>query len=145
AVRDPHARADRQAVEADRRHPLRPRVLGSGAHAPADGGVGRDRGARYGAAPLRRHAGGRLRVPAQPPDRASPRADHGAGSRGAGDREDTRGEAQPGAAMTREDRQKLIDQYSDGYRVVAEALTGIDDEQLDARPVPGRWTAREVV
>ena len=47
--------------------------------------------------------------------------------------------------MTREDRQKLIDQYSDGYRVVAEALTGIDDEQLDARPGPGRWTAREVV
>jgi len=47
--------------------------------------------------------------------------------------------------MTREDRQKLIDQYSDGYRVVAEALTGIDDEQLDARPGPGKWTAREVV
>jgi DinB superfamily len=47
--------------------------------------------------------------------------------------------------MTREDRQKLIDQYRDGYRVVAEALTGIDDEQLDARPGPGKWTAREVV
>ena len=29
ALRDPHARADRQAVEEDRRHPLRPRVLGS--------------------------------------------------------------------------------------------------------------------
>ena len=28
AVRDPHARADRQAVEEDRRRPLRPRVLG---------------------------------------------------------------------------------------------------------------------
>jgi hypothetical protein len=47
--------------------------------------------------------------------------------------------------MTQEERQKLIDQYSDGYRVVAEALVGIDDEQLDARPQPGKWTAREVV
>lgn len=47
--------------------------------------------------------------------------------------------------MTSEERKKLIDQYNDGYRVVAEALTGIDDEQLDARPAPGKWTAREVV
>ena len=47
--------------------------------------------------------------------------------------------------MTREDRQKLIDQYTDGYRVVAQALVGIDDEQLDARPAPGKWSAREVV
>ena len=31
AVRNPHAGADRQAVEADRRSPLRPRLLGSGA------------------------------------------------------------------------------------------------------------------
>src|SRR5215471_8557110 len=47
--------------------------------------------------------------------------------------------------MTSEERRKLIDQYSDGYRVVAEALTGADDEHLDARPAPGKWTAREVV
>lgn len=47
--------------------------------------------------------------------------------------------------MTAEERRKLIDQYSDGYRVVAEALTGADDEHLDARPAPGKWTAREVV
>jgi DinB family protein len=47
--------------------------------------------------------------------------------------------------MTPAERQTLIEQYADGYRVVAEALTGIDDEQLDARPEPGRWTAREVV
>jgi DinB family protein len=47
--------------------------------------------------------------------------------------------------MTPEDRETLIAQYLDGYRVVAEALTGIDDEQLDARPGPGKWTAREVV
>jgi hypothetical protein len=47
--------------------------------------------------------------------------------------------------MSPEDRRKLIDMYNDGYRVVAEALTGADDEQLDARPAPGKWTAREVV
>ena len=47
--------------------------------------------------------------------------------------------------MTREERKKLIDQYNDGYRVVAEALVGAKDEDLDARPAPGKWTAREVV
>ena len=47
--------------------------------------------------------------------------------------------------MTAADRKKLIDQYNDGYRVVAEALVGATDEQLDARPAPGKWTAREVV
>jgi hypothetical protein len=47
--------------------------------------------------------------------------------------------------MTADERKKLIDQYTDGYRVVAEALTGADDDQLDARPAPGKWSAREVV
>ena len=47
--------------------------------------------------------------------------------------------------MTAEERKALIAQYSDGYRVVAEALVGATDEQLDARPAPGKWTAREVV
>jgi len=47
--------------------------------------------------------------------------------------------------MTRDERKKLIDQYNDGYRVVAEALAGATDEDLDARPAPGKWTAREVV
>jgi len=42
-------------------------------------------------------------------------------------------------------RRNLIDQYNDGYRVVAEALAGARDEDLDARPAPGKWTAREVV
>ena len=37
-------------------------------------------------------------------------------------------------------RKKLIDQYKDGYRVVAEALVGATDEELDARPAPGKWT-----
>lgn len=47
--------------------------------------------------------------------------------------------------MTPEERKKLIAQYDDGYRVVAEALVGATDEQLDARPEPGKWTARELV
>lgn len=42
-------------------------------------------------------------------------------------------------------RQELIAQYKDGYRVVAEALAGAKDEELDARPGPGKWTAREIV
>ena len=47
--------------------------------------------------------------------------------------------------MTAEERKTLIAQYNDGYRVVADALAGAIDEQLDARPAPGKWTAREVV
>ena len=42
-------------------------------------------------------------------------------------------------------RKKLIDQYNDGYRVVSEALAGATDEELDAHPAPGKWSAREIV
>src|SRR5690349_22977130 len=47
--------------------------------------------------------------------------------------------------MTADERKKLIDEYKDGYRVIAEALAGATDEELDARPASGKWTAREVV
>jgi hypothetical protein len=47
--------------------------------------------------------------------------------------------------MPAKDRKKLLDQYKDGYRVVAEALAGATDEQLDARQAPGKWSAREIV
>ena len=47
--------------------------------------------------------------------------------------------------MDDQDRRKLIAQYRDGYRAVAEVLDGITHEELDARPGPGRWTAREIV
>jgi hypothetical protein len=47
--------------------------------------------------------------------------------------------------MTRDERQKLIDQYKDGYRVVAEAVAGASDDELDAHPAPGKWSAREIV
>ena len=42
-------------------------------------------------------------------------------------------------------RKKLIDQYKDGYRAVADSLADATADDLDARPAPGKWTAREVV
>ena len=47
--------------------------------------------------------------------------------------------------MDRETRQQLMDAYKDGYRVVAEALAGAKDEELDTPPGDGKWTAREIV
>jgi hypothetical protein len=42
-------------------------------------------------------------------------------------------------------RKKLLDAYKDGYRVVAEALAGAPDDELDTPPAAGRWTARQIV
>ena len=42
-------------------------------------------------------------------------------------------------------RQQLIQQYTDGYRVVADALAGATEAELDARPAPNKWSAREIV
>jgi hypothetical protein len=47
--------------------------------------------------------------------------------------------------MDTEERTKLIAQYRDGYSAVAEALLKITPEELDARPSPNAWTAREIV
>ena len=47
--------------------------------------------------------------------------------------------------MNAEERKKLIEQYADGYRVVAESLVGATDEELDGRPASGKWSARDVV
>jgi hypothetical protein len=47
--------------------------------------------------------------------------------------------------MDVEVRKKLIALYRDGYRAVAEALLKITPEELDARPAPGQWSAREIV
>jgi hypothetical protein len=46
--------------------------------------------------------------------------------------------------MDRKTRDGLIAQYKDGYRAVAEALAGASDEELDARPAPNKWSAREI-
>jgi DinB superfamily len=47
--------------------------------------------------------------------------------------------------MQPDERTQLIAQYADGYRAVADALLKITDEELDARPAPGKWSAREII
>ena len=47
--------------------------------------------------------------------------------------------------MTDEQRKTLVQKYKDGYRAVAEALAGATDRELDARPAPEKWSAREIV
>jgi hypothetical protein len=47
--------------------------------------------------------------------------------------------------MDAQTRARLIARYKDGYREVAAALEGASDKELDARPAPGKWTAREIV
>jgi hypothetical protein len=46
--------------------------------------------------------------------------------------------------MDAQTRRKLIDRYKDGYRVIAEALSGASDAELDTHPAPGKWSAREI-
>ena len=46
--------------------------------------------------------------------------------------------------MDTKTREALIAQYKDGGRVVAEALAGSSEAELDARPAPGKWSAREI-
>ena len=47
--------------------------------------------------------------------------------------------------MDSQTRTKLINQYKDGYRAVADALAGATDADLDAHPAPGKWSARQIV
>jgi DinB family protein len=47
--------------------------------------------------------------------------------------------------MDKHTRQQLIARYKDGYRAVAAALEGATDAELDAKPAPGKWSAREIV
>ena len=47
--------------------------------------------------------------------------------------------------MDQKERDKLIAQYRDGYAAIAEALLKITDEELAARPGPGKWSVREIV
>jgi hypothetical protein len=42
-------------------------------------------------------------------------------------------------------RRAMVDKYKRGYQEVAEALAGATEAELDARPAPGKWTAREIV
>jgi hypothetical protein len=47
--------------------------------------------------------------------------------------------------MTPEQRRSLIEKYRDGYREVASALEGFPEQQLTAHPIPGKWSAAEIV
>ena len=47
--------------------------------------------------------------------------------------------------MTPEERNNLIAQYAAGYEEVTQALNGFPEESLTARPIPGKWSAREIV
>jgi len=47
--------------------------------------------------------------------------------------------------MDEAERKQRMAMYRDGYKVVAEALLKITPEELDARPGPRRWSAREIV
>lgn len=42
-------------------------------------------------------------------------------------------------------RRELIEKYRRGYDEVAAALEGAADADLDRRPAPGKWSAREIV
>lgn len=47
--------------------------------------------------------------------------------------------------MDAEERRKLIAKYNDGYNEVSDALKDFPNELLTARPLPGKWTAREII
>ncbi len=47
--------------------------------------------------------------------------------------------------MDIERRRTLVEQYRQGYEAVVKALEGITEAELDRRPAPGKWTAREIV
>ena len=48
-------------------------------------------------------------------------------------------------ALTDGERKNLIAQYQAGYAEVVKALDGASEAELDARPGPGTWSAREIV
>lgn len=47
--------------------------------------------------------------------------------------------------MTQEELQGLIDKYKAGYDEVVDSLKGFPVESLTAHPLPGKWSAREIV
>jgi hypothetical protein len=47
--------------------------------------------------------------------------------------------------MNTEERKLLIEKYSAGYQEVMKALDGFPAESLTAHPIPGKWSAREIV
>lgn len=47
--------------------------------------------------------------------------------------------------MTAEEQRELIAEYEDGYNQVNTALTGFPADSLTAHPIPGKWSAAEIV
>jgi hypothetical protein len=47
--------------------------------------------------------------------------------------------------MNHEERQGLIAQYRDGFDEVSRSLEGFSEESLRAHPLPGKWSACEIV
>jgi hypothetical protein len=47
--------------------------------------------------------------------------------------------------MTTEERNRLIAQYAAGYDDVKAALDGFPPGSIAAHPIPGKWSAREIV
>lgn len=47
--------------------------------------------------------------------------------------------------MSAVERAQLVERYSKGLAAVKEALEGITEAELDARPAPDEWSAREIV
>jgi len=47
--------------------------------------------------------------------------------------------------MTPEERKDLIARYAAGYDEVINALNGFPADSLGAHPIPGKWSAREIV
>lgn len=39
----------------------------------------------------------------------------------------------------------LIDEYAQGPRLIEAAVEGMTAEELDARPIPGKWSTRQVI
>ncbi len=47
--------------------------------------------------------------------------------------------------MTLQERQELIAKYAAGYDEVVQALEGFTSDNLTAHPLPGKWSAAEIV
>lgn len=47
--------------------------------------------------------------------------------------------------MTPEERRALIAQYKAGYEEVSRSLEGFPEAALSSHPLPGKWSAREIV
>ena len=47
--------------------------------------------------------------------------------------------------MTKDERKKLIAQYAAGFGEVEAALEGFPSAELGAHPIPGKWSAQDIV